>query len=180
MIITVHGQAGSGKSTMAKLLAKKLGYRHYSLGEIRRQMAKERGLTIAQLNKLGEREDWTDKEPDSYMERMGRTQDNFVIDARMGFHFIPHSFKIYLKADPKVRAKRVYRDEREAEGFSSIKDAEKALVFRDRSDRARYEKYYRVDIMDMKNYDLVIDTSKLTREQVLERALAAIKQKLRI
>ncbi|MCJ7816247.1 MAG: cytidylate kinase family protein [Candidatus Aenigmarchaeota archaeon] len=177
MIITIHGQAGSGKSSISKLLASRLKYRHYSIGDLRREIAKKHGITLAQLNRLGETEDWTDREPDKLQEELGKNQDDFVIDGRTCFHFIPHSFKVYLHAGLEVRARRVFRDERKAESFRSIKDAEKALVARERSDIHRYKKYYRLDITDMKHYDLVIDTTKLSKKQIVERIMEAIKHK---
>jgi len=177
MIITIQGQAGSGKSSISKLLARRLGYKHYSIGDLRRQIAKKHGLTIAQLNKIGETEDWTDKEPDKLQEELGKKQDNFVIDGRTSFFFIPHSFKIYLHAELDVRARRVFRDERKSEGYNSLKDAERELVNRERSDVHRYKKYYRLDITDMKHYDIVIDTTNLSKKQIVERILEAIKHK---
>jgi cytidylate kinase len=175
MIITVHGQAGSGKSSISKLLAKRLRYKHYSVGDLRRQIAKKHGLTIAQLNRLGEKHDWTDKEPDSLVRQLGKERKNFVIDGRTCFFFIPHSFKVYLHADIKARAKRVLKDERKAERFRSLKEAESALLERDRSDRKRYQKYYRLDITKMRHYDLVIDTTSLTKRQIVDRILQALK-----
>jgi cytidylate kinase len=177
MIITIHGQAGSGKSSISRLLAKRLKYKHYSVGDLRRQIARKHGLTIAQLNRLGERHDWTDKEPDELTRKLGKNQDNFVIDGRTCFFFIPHSFKVYLHADLEVRAKRVLRDERKAEGHRSLKDAEAALLERDRSDRLRYRKYYNLDITKMRHYDLVIDTTSLTKRQIVERIMKAISEK---
>jgi len=35
MIITIAGEGGSGKSTVARILAKKLDYKHYSTGDLR-------------------------------------------------------------------------------------------------------------------------------------------------
>ena len=174
MIITIHGQAGSGKSSISKLLARRLRYKHYSIGDLRRQLAAKRKITLAQLNKLGETEDWTDREPDEMQRKLGKKEDDFVIDGRTCFHFIPHSFKVYLHADLVVRAKRVLKDERKAESFHGLKDAEHALVERERSDRSRYKRYYGLDIADMKHYDLVIDTTKLTKGQIVERILEHI------
>src|SRR4030067_215399 len=115
IIITIHGQAGSGKSSISKLLAKRLRYKHYSVGDLRRQIAKKHGIPLTELNKLGEKHDWTDRGPDELQQELGKKEDNFVIDGRTCFFFIPHSFKVYLHADIKVRAKRVLKDERKAE-----------------------------------------------------------------
>ncbi|MCX6814025.1 MAG: cytidylate kinase family protein [Candidatus Aenigmarchaeota archaeon] len=176
MIITIQGQAGSGKSSISKLLAKRLRYKHYSVGDLRRKIARKHGLTLIQLNKLGEREKWTDREPDELQRKLGKEKGNFVIDGRTSFYFIPHSFKIYLHADLETRARRVFRDERKSEGYSSLNDAERELVNREKSDRFRYKKYYNLDITDMKHYDLVIDTTKLTKKQIVERIVEALKK----
>ena len=89
MIITISGAPGSGKTTVARLLAKKLGYRHYSIGDLRGEIALRKGITIDELNKLGEKDPSSDREVDEYLESLGKKEDNLVIDCRMGFHFIP-------------------------------------------------------------------------------------------
>jgi len=177
MIITISGQAGSGKSTAAKLLAKKLRMKHYSVGDLRRKMALERGMTLAQLNRLGEKEIFTDKEADDYQRELGRKEDNFVIDGRLSFHFIPHSVKIFLTADLKVRTKRVFSDERKTEKFHSLEEVEKALVEREKSDIKRYKKYYGINSFDTKYYDLVIDTTRLGPNQVVEKIIKFLKER---
>ena len=96
MIITISGQAGSGKSTVASLVSKALHFKHYSIGDMRRKMAEERGLTLTQLNKLGETQDFTDREVDDFQRRIGQEEDDFAIDGRTSWYFIPHSIAIYL------------------------------------------------------------------------------------
>lgn len=177
LIITISGKAGSGKSTVAKLLAKNLGFRHYSIGDMRRKMAKEKGLTLAELNRLGEKEDFTDKKVDEFQRELGKKEASFVIDGRTSFYFIPHSVKIYLIADLKMRAERVLKDERIAEKFKDVKDAEKGLAEREKSDAKRYKKYYGIDVNDKKNYDLVIDTTKVRPEEIVERILEFLREK---
>jgi len=177
MIITISGQAGSGKSTVAAALAKKLGFRHYSIGDIRRKMAKERGITLAELNKLGEKEMFTDKDVDGYQKGLGEKEDNFVIDGRLSFHFIPHSVKVYLKADINARVKRVFQDERTEEHFHNTEDTKKALEEREKSDTKRYKKYYNLDCNDRKHYDLVIDSSEIPAENAVEKILKFVKEK---
>ena len=52
MHITLTGNLGSGKSTIAKIMSEKYGFEIYSTGSIIRELAKERGLSVLEMNKL--------------------------------------------------------------------------------------------------------------------------------
>jgi cytidylate kinase len=176
MIITISGKAGSGKSTAAKLLAKRLGFEHYSVGDMRKRMALKRGMTLAELNRLGEKEDFTDREVDEYQGELGRREDNFVIDSRLGSYFIPNAVKIFITADVKERAKRVYKDERKVEHFHDLEETEKALEARDKSDRFRYKKYYNIDFKGG-GFDLVIDSSNKKPGIIVDEIMGFLREK---
>ncbi|NUM42573.1 MAG: AAA family ATPase, partial [Leptospiraceae bacterium] len=96
MIISISGAHGSGKSTVAQMLAKKLFWPRYYIGGLRREAAKKRGLTLAEYNALGETDPTTDTEVDEYQRQLGLSSDNFIIEGRTSWYFIPHSFKVYL------------------------------------------------------------------------------------
>lgn len=166
MIITLTGDPGSGKSSVAKMLAKKLGYQFYSMGDLRGQAAQERGMNIIEWNQLGETDAKTDDVVDAYQQHLGETEDNLVIDGRLSWYFIPDSYKILLRCDPMEAGRRVYEAKksdvpgREDEPkYTSVEDAAKALSERVASDFARYGKYYGVTAYDPKDFDLVIDTT---------------------
>lgn len=168
MIITISGPAGSGKSTVGKLLAKKLGYRYHSMGSLQRQIADERGITLLELGKLEERDKSIDEDIDRKQKEMGVKEDHFVMDSRLGFHFIPDSLKIYIDSDIDVRAKRIFHDQlsdRSAEKNLSVADTKKKIQLREASEVKRYQQYYHVNPYDLSNYDLVIDGSEMTIEQ---------------
>lgn len=176
MIITISGNAGSGKSTVAKTIAKKLGYNFYSIGDLRGKMAMDRGLSIDELNKIGENEAWTDNQADEYQTELAKKEDSFIVDSRLGFHFIPEAIKIFLKVDEQESARRVFINQREdEEKKNSIEEVKNMLKERDEHDRKRYLKYYNIDHLDLKHYDLVLDTTNLTTEQVQEKLLNFIK-----
>jgi len=48
------------------------------------------------------------------------------------------------------------------------------LVARQKGDVARFKKWYGVDVLDMKKYDAVIDTTKLSQKQVLKKVVEAL------
>jgi len=184
MIISFNGVAGSGKSTIAKKLADKLGWSRYYIGGLRREKAKEKGLTLAEYNKLGETDSKTDVEVDEYQKELGKKEDNFVIEGRTSWYFIPHSLKIYLDVEPKEGAKRVFnelqkKDSRnEDTGLETKKDVLKSHENRKKSDIKRYKKYYNIDVYNPNNYDLVVDTTNLTIEQAFEKVYTFVKKEI--
>ena len=178
MIITISGKPGAGKTTVAKILAEKLGYKFYSTGDLRGQMAMKRGLTIDQLNKIGAKEDWTDKDVDNLTKEIAAKEDNLIFDSWLAFFFIPRSFKVFLEIDPKVAAERVFKDQRPDERhFDSPAGIEKMLNGRLEQSRQRYLKYYNIDFLDKSYYDLIIDTTNLSpAEKVADQILINLKK----
>lgn len=181
MIISFAGTLGSGKSTVAKLLAKKLGYKHYSGGEFQRAMAQKRGVSLLELAEIAKEDPTVDEETDAYQVNLGKTQDNFVIDSHLGFHFIPQSFKIYLKCDMAVASERIFHDKnklRKAEADNStIKKVFENLKKRWEFEQFRWKKYYGINQEDESNYDLVIDTTNISPEEIVDKILQEIKKK---
>jgi cytidylate kinase len=184
MIISLTGTIGSGKSTIAQLLAAKLGWPRYYMGALRREAAKKRGLTLAEYNLLGETDIQTDQEVDRYQETMGKTQDNFIIEGRTSWYFIPQSFKIYLDVKPEEGARRVFgslqkkNDRNEDKELKSVEDVKDSMVKRLASDSRRYEKYYNIDVNDLSHFDYYLDTTPLTPEQVFQAVYDRVKLEL--
>ncbi|MFH1408305.1 MAG: (d)CMP kinase [Nanoarchaeota archaeon] len=174
MIITISGKPGSGKSSVAKMLSARLGMKHYSIGDLRRKWAEEKGMTLAEYNTLGEMDDSTDKDADDHLKRLGEEEDDFVIDARLGMHFIPKSFKVFLDVNPKVGARRIFKDQRHGDKAATVEEVEKLFHQRQDSDKKRYQKYYGIDPFDTSHYDLVIDGSNLTVEATVEKVLEGL------
>ena len=181
MIISIAGTPGSGKTSVAKQLAEHLGMPRYSIGELRGKMAEERGMTIDELNALGEEQAFTDTEVDDYQKQLGQTDDNFVIEGRLGWHFIPHSFKVLLTCDTEEAARRIFKARRDPSEnrddevmYEDSEEAQRLIEERMASDARRYQKYYGINYLDPSNYDLVVDTTNLdgveaTVQQVLEK-----------
>lgn len=176
MIITISGVAGSGKSTISKLLAQKLGYKHYSTGDFMRSIAKERNMTLLELSKLAENDRSIDLELDKRQKELGKKEDDFVIDARLGWYFIPHSFKIFLDVDINAAAKRIFKDQRVHESYKDIKESIEKIKARINSEEKRYKEYYNIDYRDKSHYDLVINTTKTVADEVAELISKKVKK----
>jgi cytidylate kinase len=185
MIITISGTPGSGKSTVAKAIAKALKLKHFSAGDFMRALAADKGVSLAELSKEAEKSDKIDKEIDQRNVELFKREDNFVIDSRLAFHFAPKGLKvikIFLTCDTKEAARRIYGDvlsnKRSVESdIKTQKDAEKAIASRMKSEVKRYKKYYGVDYLDDSNYDFVLDTSNISIDGAIGKVLEFIYKK---
>jgi cytidylate kinase len=184
MIVSLSGRPGSGKSTIAEMLKEKLGFENrYYMGGMRRKMAKDRGMTLDEFNSLGEKEEFTDKDVDEYQRKLGEQEDNFIIEGRTSYYFIPHSVKIYVDVNPQVGAERIYKSSKEQmdarnEGdYKSIDDVLRQVEVRMESDRKRYREIYGIkDCYDHDNFDHVVDSSNMTPNQVVDNILNYLKE----
>jgi len=183
MIISFSGDEGSGKSTIAKRVSEELGYSHYYMGQIFRDMAKKKGLTLIEYIKLGEADPSIDKKVDNYLLKLAKKQESFVIESRTAWYLIPNSLKVYLKVDEREGAKRIFKQLRE-EAENSRNELRKADLLenvldnirrRREMDDLRYQKYYGINIREPKNYNLFLDTTKLTRDEVFDHVINFIK-----
>ncbi|HLV90824.1 MAG: cytidylate kinase family protein [Acidimicrobiales bacterium] len=174
----MSGRPGSGKSVVAKALAEVLSVDHVSAGDFMREMAAERGMSILELSRVAESDDAIDLEIDARTSRLAGSGRSFVMDARLGWHFIPHSVKVFLDVRPEVAAARVFGAGRSAEKENVNLDATvRAIAERTESERERYIEYYGIDYLDPSHYDLVVDTSDLTPEQVVERIVEHLRER---
>ena len=172
MIITISGKAGSGKSTVARLLSEKLNLRHYSIGDLMRAMANEKKMSLLELNKLAETDKSIDFELDNKLKELGKTKDSFVVDGRLAAFFIPNAqVRVFLDTDDKVRAERILKDKREQEKSRGLNEMISKIRKREYSEKKRYKQYYGVDYMDRRLYNFTVDTTKLNPIQVVESIL---------
>jgi len=187
MIITINGDEGSGKTTVAKKLAEKLNFTRYTTGEIFREMSRKRGLSLVEYLKMGETDPSIDKEVDDYVIKLSKEQDNFIIDSRVAWHFISDSLKIYLKVDEEEGAKRIYEEILKKDNRNETKKPPASVDYvmkkvqeRRETDNKRYMQYYGINIRDKSNYDIVVDTTNLNPDQVFEEVLGFIRSKINV
>jgi len=168
-IITISGTPGSGKSSTAKKVASALAYRHFSSGDLMRQIGQKHGLSIEETNRAAEKDPSFDEEVDETLRNM-RSEERVVIDSRTAFHWIPQSFKVFLKIDPHTAALRTFAqiqtEGRLAQDAHSSEDVYQKNLSRIESERKRYESAYNFDYLDESQYDLVIDTTRHPLDEV--------------
>jgi len=171
-IISITGDLGSGKSTVSNILSKRLNYEYIYTGKIQREIAKKYNMTTLALNKYAETHPEIDDEIDSTFKALNGAK-YLIVDSRLAWFFIPDSFKVYLKTDIKISVSRILDDnQRENEKYSSKEDAAKEIIARKASENKRYLEMYGADCSDLSNFDLVIDTSFLSPENVVEIILS--------
>ncbi|NKC12070.1 MAG: AAA family ATPase [Gammaproteobacteria bacterium] len=170
MIITITGDLAGGKSSVAKRIASSIGAAYESAGSIQRQIAAMRGMTTLELNKYAETHPEIDKEVDNRVKAFGSSTSAIVVDSRMAWHFIPQSLKIYIAVSSHRAAERVMRDQlRTGEPvYSDLEDAARKLLERKASEELRYKALYGADSSVIENFDLYIDTTWATPDDVFE------------
>lgn len=174
MKITLCGKVGSGKSVVAKALAEEYHLKHYSTGDFMRKIAVEKGYTIEQWSHVTPKE--IDNMIDNWTENIGKTEDNFIFDSRMAFHFIPDAIKIYLNVSYEEAARRIFSDQRSSEAkANSIEELAQRNKIRWETDRERFKKIYHVDVDDKNNYNAYIDTTCKSKDEVIAEIQRIIK-----
>ena len=172
--ISLAGDLGSGKSTVSKIIIAETGAVYYGTGVIARQIAQKYGMDIASFNIYMETHPELDREIDDGLRALSSRTEDMIIDSRMAWHFVEHTFRVYLTTDPAVSAARIMRDHRATELFSSLEEAKARIRARKDSERKRYGELYGVDNKDLCNYDLVIDTTYASPEAVAAQILSSL------
>lgn len=173
MIITLGGKAGSWKWTVAKLLSEKLGYEIISIWNLKRKLAEEMGLSISEFNLLGEKPE-NQHEFDLKYEEYQKNLDlnaQVILESRLWFLCQPNAFKVFLNVSDEVASQRILNDKRTTDHFFSPEEALQVTKKRNQDDQNRYLSLYNIDLWDSTQYNLTIDTSNLTPEEVVNKIL---------
>lgn len=179
-IITISGPPGSGKSTIADRVADQLGWERFSAGDFMREIAHERGVTLSKLLKQAEENPQIDKMIDARSKSLADTE-NIVIDSRLAFYFIPHSFSVYLDVDLEEGARRIHEDEtdtrqRAGENHEAIEKTKEQVLERIAGEKKRYQNLYGIDHTNTNNYRLVIDTTDKEITVITKEVITAYKK----
>lgn len=166
--ISLAGDLGSGKSTVSDILIAELGAEYYSTGKIVRSIAEKRGMTVTELNVYMETHPEIDHEIDDGLVALADVDKFLIIDSRMAWHFTKGTFKVYMSTDIETSALRIMNANRAGEHASTLEETIAQTRARRESEKKRYKEQYGVDIKDLSNYDLVIDTTVATPREVAD------------
>jgi len=171
-ILTITGDLGSGKSTVSHLLCERLKYDYIYTGKIQRKIAERYQMTTLELNQYAETHPEIDEEIDATFKSL-KNSTELIVDSRLAWFFLPNSFKLFLKTDVAVAAQRITCDsKRSSEKYVSVEEAINHIIARKESENKRYVELYGADCLDLTNFDLVIDTSNITPEEVSDKIIA--------
>ncbi len=159
--ITIFGLAGTGTTSAGKMLAEKLGYQFVSSGHMFRKMAEENGMSLNEFEELTNKDPKFDNELDEKIKEFGEKNNNFIVESRLAWHFIPDSLKVKLICDFDERIKRVATRDN-----LSFEEAREHNEFRDKKIAERYAKYYSIKDFSDDKFDLVIDTTTTSIQDV--------------
>mgnify|MGYP001580781293 CR=1 FL=1 len=167
MIITITGLPGSGKTSVAKELAKHLHLKHYSMGDLFRKTAKKKKTSILELAKQNKLSDELDK----IQKHIANKNKNAIIDSRLGAYLIKNArFKIYIYAPLKTRVKRISERDK-----VSYKKALHETLSREREEIKHYKNEYNIDYRNKKLYNIILNTDGLSVKQTAKKLLEKIK-----
>lgn len=171
-IITLSGKPGSGKSSTADKVAEMLSYTRYSSGDMVRNLLQRKGMTLAEYNKKAADDHALDTKVDDFLRDL-RNKNDIVIDSRLGFYWIPESFKVYLDLDMQVATVRIFKDAvsndmrtKSGELANSLEDVTKQVKARMEGEQNRFRELYNVDPYNLSHFDLVINTSRHSPQTV--------------
>lgn len=169
--ITISGKICTGKSSLFRELEKRLGWPTFASGAYFREYAKKHHLV---LNDAAEQTKKLTLEVDLMVQAKLKEKGNLLLDAWLGGILAddePGVLKVLLVADDRVRFERFAKRE-----HVPMEEAKKEVLARDRN---WFEKvsviHKRTDFFELKNYDLIIDTSHLGLEEIVSRVLQKLK-----
>ena len=133
MIITIGGLAGTGTTTAAEILSKKLDIPYISAGSIFREMAKEKGMSVLEFSEFAEGNDDIDKEIDKRQAELAKSSKNLIIEGRLSAYFIDADLKVWLITPLDIRSERISVRE-----SKTVDVAKEEIIIREKSEALRY------------------------------------------
>lgn len=172
LVITIGGPHGTGKSTYAKIIAKEFNLRYVSAGQLFRDLARERGISLEELSKQAAENEEIDRLIDG-RSAAEAAKGNVVIEGQLAAWMAKDiaDIRIYVKAPDEVRIARIaHRD------HTDYEVARRQTLERERIQRERFRRYYGIDMDDTSLYNIVINTGNRSVESTTAELIPKIRK----
>jgi len=175
LVVTIGGPHGTGKSTYARRITKQYKLRYVSAGQLFRDLAKEKGISLEELSRQAAKSPEIDRLIDERSAAEAVKGDAVIEGQLAAWMATDHAqVRIYLKASDEARISRIaHRDHLDYE------TARRQTIEREQIQRDRYKRYYGIDTDDLSVYNLVVDTSDRSVESTSAELMSRIRQILR-
>ncbi|MCD6236954.1 MAG: AAA family ATPase [Thermoplasmata archaeon] len=172
--ITISGAPGSGTTTVAKILRNKLKINYVYAGEIFRKEAEKYGMSLQDFGKYCEEHPEIDKKLDDLQKKILK-KGNVILEGRIA-GWIAHrnnisALKVLIEADERTRVERIIKRE-----GGDFEEKRREMLEREKSEAKRYKNYYGIDVGDKSIYDLVIDSTNKTPEEVASIIISNVRK----
>ena len=168
--ITISGYPGSGTSTLVSGLVNHFNWQSINGGQIFRDEASKRGLTLTEFGKLCVDDESVDKELDEILRENITGEDIEIIESRLAgwwaYKLEVDSIRIWIEVNENERANRVISRE-----GGSLEDVLEANAKRLAIDNQRYQNMYGLTPDDPLAYTHIIEASNISAEEVLSQAI---------
>jgi CMP/dCMP kinase len=172
--LTIGGLPGTGTTTACRKLTEVLGLEYFYAGQIFRDLAKERNMTLEAFGRYAEEHDEVDRDLDRRQVELLK-KGPIILEGRLSGWLAEQNgvdaHKVWFHCEPHVRAERVVRRE-----GGDVDERMAEMRVREASERKRYLAYYGHDISDLSLYDQVIDTTDRTPLEIVEDIVAAYRR----
>ena len=171
LLITVFGDAGSGKGTVLRALADVLGCTLIDMGDILREFANELDISLHELHEKMLADPSWDARLDDRVRNLPNQHERLIIVSRTAWHLHPTSIRVYLACREDVTAKRIAERENVSVEAALEKERTRVLV-----DADRYRRYLGIEIYPPPHelFQVVLDTSDLTPQEVRDQLIKRI------
>ena len=167
--VAISGKSGCGNTTVSGLLSKTLGIKliNYTF----RQLAEEKGMTLAQVIEAAKNDDSYDKYVDNHQVELAM-KESCVLGSRLAIWMLKNAdLKVYLYASDETRASRVFNRE-----GGDIEQIKAFTAMRDSEDTRRYKEFYNIDNNNYDFVDLFIDVNTKTPEEIVQDILVNLEE----
>jgi cytidylate kinase len=166
--IAISSHSGCGNTTATNNVGATLGLEvvNYTF----RDLAHDLGLPFEMIQKNASKTRIYDFLTDLNLMRAA-LRPRVVVGSRLAGWLVDADLRVWLHAPLEARAKRIFQ--REPDKHAGYESVLYRTLQRDEQNRKRYLEIYGIDINDRSDFDIIINTEKLTAEQVSSLIVAA-------